>query len=279
VPTVVLLTCAELPLFDLDTAPLTVALRSLGAAVDVRAWSDPVLLDSEADLFVLRSPWDYFDRREEFLAAIDRFAVPVLNPPTVVRWNSHKAYLADLAAAGVPVVPTVVLTRGDAPVVPDMDQARIIVKPAVSGSAVGIGRFDRGSADAAAHLGALLAGQDVLVQPFVESVREGERSLFYFGGRLSHAVHKVPAEDDFRVQVQYGGRNTVHQATTAEIDAAETALAAVPNSESLLYARVDLIDSAAGPLVMELELIEPELFLPLNPGAADRYAATILARI
>jgi glutathione synthase/RimK-type ligase-like ATP-grasp enzyme len=278
VPTVVLLTCADLPLPDLDTGPLAEALTRLGASVQIRTWDDPGLLDPVAELLVLRTPWDYFGRYHEFLATIERYPTPLVNPPRVVRWNSHKGYLCELAGAGIPVVPTVLVTRGAEAALPHLAADEIVIKPAVGGGARGIGRFASGSVDAAAHFDSLLTEHDVLVQPFMSSVRDGERSLFYFGGVLSHAVHKIPADGDYRVQWEFGGRNQTYRPTTSETAVAAAALAAVPGGDTLAYARVDLIPSPDGPLVMELELIEPELFLPLNPGSADRFAAALLAR-
>jgi len=280
VPTIVLLTTEALTHPDLDSPLLVDALTRRGASVELRNWYDPALTDEPVDLLVLRTPWDYFDRLDEFLTTIEGFMSPVVNPPAVVRWNCHKGYLGALAAAGVPVVPTALLPRGAEPAVPELDGAqRIIVKPAVSGAAIGVGLFDRDSPDAAEHLATLLRNQDVLIQPFIESVRYGERSLIFLGGTYSHAIRKVPAEGDFRVQVNHGGSKTGHTATTIEIAAAERALTAVPDVDALAYARVDLVGPVHEPLVMELELIEPELFLPMAPGAADRLAGALLARM
>jgi glutathione synthase/RimK-type ligase-like ATP-grasp enzyme len=280
VSTVVLLTTDALVHPDLDSPLLIDALTRHGATVEMRNWYDTALLDLPVDLLVLRTPWDYFDRLDEFLGTVDAFAQPVLNPPSVVRWNCHKGYLAELAEVGVPVVPTTLLSRGTEPMMPDFSGIdRIIVKPAVSGAAIGVGLFDRESPAAAEHLATLLSDQDVLVQPFIESVKYGERSLIFFGGTYSHAVRKVPADGDFRVQVNHGGSNTRHTATAIEIAAAERALAAVPDADELAYARVDLVGTVDEPLVMELELIEPELFLPMAPGSADRLAGALLARI
>ena len=145
-----------------------------------------------------------------------------------------------------------------------------MVKPAVSSGSRGAGRFEAGDPGAAGHLAALVADRDALVQPYVPSVAErGERSLIFFGGRFSHAVDKIPARGDYRVQEMYGGRYRRHQPTPPEMAAAERALAAAP-ADALLYARVDLVEGGDGPLVMELELIEPELFLGFDRGRARR---------
>ncbi len=278
-PTVLLLTTDDLPHYDLDTGLLAEALEGRGITVRTENWHDPALATVDADLAMIRSTWDYPTRLDSFLAVLDRLPVPVFNPPAVARWNSHKGYLADLGIAGVPVVPTTVIPRGSTGGLPDTGAEQIVIKPAVSAGAVGVGLFAAGSAAAAAHLERLLSSGDALVQPFQESVRDGERSLIYLGGGYSHAVHKVPADGEFRVQEQHGGVNQAYTATGAEIEVAEQTIAAVPGGGELLYARVDLVGPQSAPQVMEIELIEPELFLPLAPGSADRLADALIARL
>ena len=200
----------------------------------------------------------------------------MLNPPEVLAWNSHKGYLVEIAGAGVPVVPTRLVAAGEgAGLSAGERELALVVKPAVSSGSRGAERFGPGDPAAAAHLADLVAEGDALVQPYVESVAEhGERSLIFLGGRLSHAVDKVPAPGDYRVQEMYGGRYRAHSPTAAEQAAAERALAAAPTA-GLLYARVDMVEGPDGPQVMELELIEPELFLGFDAGAPDRLAARI----
>lgn len=273
---VLLLTAESLPHEDLDTALVTAALHERGARVTVVPWTQLDAGSVTADLAVIRTTWDYTFRRDEFLGFLDGLPLPVANPSNVVRWNSHKGYLAELGAAGVPVVPVTMCWRGTPGVLPATVAPRIIVKPAVSAGARGVGLFDRDDPAALEHLAALTAVGDALVQPFEPSVRDGERSLLYLGGEYSHAVRKVPAPGDFRVQTRHGGRNLPHEATAAERRAAQQALECV--DADLLYARVDLVGTDEDPLVMELELIEPEIFLPIAPGSADRLADAILAR-
>ena len=276
-PHVLLLTAESLPHDDLDTSLLAAALTERGVQATVLVWSTPDDWPADADLAVVRTTWDYTFRRDEFLQVLESAPVRVANPTTVLRWNSHKGYLVDLATAGVAVVPTVLLRRGDPAVLPDIDAARIIVKPTIAAGARGVGLFDAGSPEAAGHLADLLETVDALVQPFEPSVHDGERSLLYLGGGFSHAVRKVPADGDFRVQTRYGGHQLSHEPTAAELAVAESALACV--SEDLLYARVDLVGTADAPLVMELELIEPEIFLPMAEGSADRLADAVLASL
>ncbi len=273
--TVHLLTGESMPKPDPETHLLTEALSQQGVSHLVVQWTDPAA-GADADLVVVRTPWDYIHRCDEFLDVCRRLPAPVLNPPAVLAWNSHKRYLVDLAAAGVPVVPTRLVRAGDEATVIDGEAgAGLVIKPAVSSGSRGAGRFAAGDPAAAAHLAELVTDSDALVQPFVESVAEqGERSLIFLGGRFSHAVDKLPAAGDYRVQEMYGGRYRAHVPTVAETQAAEQALAAAPAGE-LLYARVDLVAGPDGPLVMELELIEPELFLGFDAGAPRRMAQLI----
>lgn len=271
-----LLTGEAMPKPDTETHLLTAELERQGIEHRVLAWPDPEA-GGGADLVVVRTPWDYVDRHEAFLAVCRGFAAPLLNPAAVLAWNSHKGYLVQLARAGVPVVPTRLVRAGDEAGL-DGHEA-LVIKPAVSSGSRGARRFQAGDPDAAAHLDALVAGGDALVQPYLASVAEtGERSLIYFGGEFSHAVDKLPAAGDYRTQEMYGGRYRSHVPSHAELDVAQLALAAAPERE-LLYARVDLVGGSSGPEVMELELIEPELFLGFDPRAARRLAERIALSI
>jgi len=272
-PHVLLLSIASLPHEDLDSPMLATALAERGIGSSVVNWSEPESWPADADLAVIRTTWDYTFRRDEFIFAMDNLPMPLANPAAIVSWNSHKGYLVELGEAGVPVVPSVLLRGGEPPALPTIDAPQIIIKPAISAGARGVGLFASDATEAAAHLADLLTRGDALVQPFEPSVNAGERSLMFFGGRYSHAVRKVPADSDFRVQLRYGGRLLAHDASSAELAAATMALSSV--KDDLLYARVDLVGTPDKPLVMELELIEPEIFLPMAEGAADRLAGAI----
>lgn len=277
---------------DLD-APL------LQAAVEDRAgpgvlrfarWDDPGVDWAAFDLVVLRSTWDYARRLPEFLdwlgttSAVTR----VLNDPRVVEWNSDKRYLGDLDRAGVDVVPTAYATD------PDGVRAafaglvgQVVVKPAVSAGSHLTGRFRVGDPAGAALAGRILAaGKTVMVQPFVPSVAvRGETAVIFLDGRASHAVRKGPllAEGGGLIGGAY-----VEELTPVELDArhrtaAQRALDAfgdlLPDVPPLLYARVDLVEDEEGTLrLLELELIEPSLFLPQAPGSAGLLADAVLGR-
>ncbi|KUH97581.1 hypothetical protein AU190_12865 [Mycolicibacterium acapulense] len=241
-PRIVLAGCPALPEGDGDDAGLVAALGKHGLHARWMSWDDPATL--EADLVILRATWDYIDRLDEFLSWTRRVR-HLLNPARVVPWNSDKRYLADLAAAGVPTVPTRFVDPGDAVRLPNSDE--VVVKPAVGvGSVEGLRFSDRD--EARRHADRLLAaGRTVLIQPYDERIEDGETALVFIGGAQSHAFAKCPADPDFEVW------DVGHQALAAA--AAHLDL----SPEELLYARVDVIGGHADPRVLEVELIEPSL--------------------
>lgn len=266
-PAIAVATSAALPGLDPDSVPLLAALRDRGVDARPTVWNDPAVDWSGFDAVLVRSTWDYFDRFGEFLAWVEHVPVPMFNPPEVVTWNAHKGYLRDLAERGVPVVETVWLATGEGTEVPWREA---IVKPAVAGSAKGLRRAAAGERVDALH-------DDLLVQPFLPSIREeGELSLLYAAGELTHAVRKTPRPGDIRVQTEWGGSTAAVEPGAEALAVAEAALAAVDGD--LLYARVDLVRAPDGTLrLIELELIEPSLFLLGNPAATDRFADALSA--
>lgn len=271
-PRVTLLTGADMPVPDDETVHLVEALGRAGLQARIAVWSDEAAIADPGDLVVVRTTWDYTFMPDRFLATLPRWGSSLQNPFPVIAGNVAKRYLIALAEAGVPVVPTRLLTAGETL---GAATGRIVLKPEIAAGADGVGLFDADDPAAAAHLETLYERGDVLLQPYLESVQDGERSLIYLGGEFSHAVRKVPAGGDFRVQVEHGGVTTPHTPTAAELRVAEASLAQV--GHDLLYARVDLVATPDGPLLMELELIEPDLFLGHADGAFDRFAAVIAA--
>lgn len=267
---------------DAETRPLLDALEARGLTAAAHPWDDPDVDWGAARLVVVRTTWDYTARLDEFLgwARDVAGATGLQNPLDVLAWNSHKRYLTDLAGAGVPVVPTVVVPRA---ATADQREAALasapgplVVKPAVG--AGGRGAALGGAGELADPLAALVEGGDALVQPAVESVRrEGEVSLIRLGDRWSHAVRKVPASGGFLVHERHGGRLENHTPTAPELVVADAALARAPAPVSA--ARVDLVRLGGGPVVMELELIEPELFLRRDAHAATRLADALVSTL
>ena len=266
---------------DPEPPQIAEALRALGLAADVVVWHSDADWAS-FDLVVIRSTWDYFDRLDEFLGWADRVdsLARIINSPTIIRWNSHKGYLAELGEAGIPVLPSLALAKGAAHSVDRMlatGWTDVVIKPAVDGGARQALKTAAASPAAAEHLTRLVEAGDTIVQPYAPSVELGETSLFYFGGGFSHAVRKVPKAGDYRVQALHGGSEEVHEPTPAELDVAARAMALAP--DELVYARVDLIDVEGQPTLMELELIEPDLFLRMAPGSVERFAAAVAAQL
>lgn len=270
---------------DADMALLREACAAAGIATDVVAWDDPTVSWHRFDAVLLRSTWDYTTRLPEFLAWCERVAahVPLWNPPEVVRWNTDKRYLGELARLGLPVVESHFLAPGEDPAtMPAFDE--FVVKPTVGAGSSGARRFRREArAGAIAHARSLLdEGRHVLVQPYQAAVdTEGETSLLFFAGSFSHAIRKAPllGADGSSTRADIGGELIQpRQPSPAERAVAEAVLAALPFGP-LAYARVDLLPAADGPRLLELELTEPALFLARDEGAAGRLAATLAARL
>lgn len=277
-PRIALVTGAEMAKPDPETHYLVAALAQLGVAADIVPWDAPVDW-ATWPLVVVRTPWDYFRRLPEFLAWAERTRrlARFVNPYEVIDWNSHKQYLRGLAEAGIATVPTLWLDHGcrDARArLAARGWGEVVVKPAVSIGAIGALRAEALDPACLEHLDRLVAEGDVMVQPFVASVAEaGEVSLVYFGGRFSHAIRKQPAPGDFRVQDMYGGTVHPHQPTAAELAVADAVLARTPAPTT--YARIDLVEFAGAPALMEAELIEPELFLGATAEAAMNFARVL----
>lgn len=283
---VALVTATEARATDADLPLLADALAECGVDADIPVWDDPVVDWAAYRLVVVRSTWDYALRRDEFLAWAERVAAAtsLANPPDVLRWNTDKRYLRELEARGVPIVPTTWLEPGDTPSVSDAGE--IVVKPAVSAGARDTARYGDDERDAAiAHSGSLLrAGRAVMVQPYVSGIDEaGETGLVYCAGRFSHAFRKAPIlrHGDSLVEGLYAEeRITPRDPAPGELDLGERVMDAVPGGrERLLYARVDVIPGTDGPILLELEVAEPSLFLHTGPGSAARFAAAIQAAL
>lgn len=289
-PRIALATAIAAAGHDEDQQPLLAACAQAGLDAQVLAWDDPTVSWRRFDAVVLRSTWNYTERPARFLAwceRVDRVAT-LLNPLPVLRWNTDKHYLVDLAAAGVPIVPSV-FVETDCEPLPALQEflsmhanaAEFVVKPAVGAGSRDTQRYARDQAFAAAnHIGRLLqAGRSVLLQPYLPSVdREGETALLYFDGDFSHAIRKgalLPADDRATDALFAPEAITARVPGDDERAIAELALSAMAEqlrlASSLAYARVDLIrDDAGAPRLLELELCEPSLFFTHAADAARR---------
>ncbi|RAO32047.1 Cycloserine biosynthesis protein DcsG [Micromonospora saelicesensis] len=291
-PRVALVTCSDLADLDPDDRLVLAPLAARGVAVQSAVWDDPDVDWSSYDLVVLRSPWDYALRRDEFVSWAA--TVPTLvNPADVVRWNTDKRYLAELNAAGVPTVPTSWIEPGESWQLP-AETGEYVLKPAVSAGSQDTGRYDLADPEhrglAAAHVRRLSeAGRVTMVQPYLRAVdTEGETALLFLAGpeglAFSHAIRKGPmlSGPDLGTDGLYKAEEiTARTARPEQLAVAEQTLATVPGgTRQLLYARVDLIPGPDGePVLVELELTEPSLFIGYADGAPDRLATAITTHL
>lgn len=258
--------------------PQATALTEVGVEVVPVPWTHQHDF-SNYDLILPLVAWGYHKRYADWLAFLDRLErerLPVANALPLLRWNSDKAYLAELGEKGIATVPTIAVESLNEQVLAASRErfgcSDLVVKPPVSASAYGTFRLREGDAFPEA-----VRGWPMMVQPWVAGIlSEGEYSLILFDGELSHAVSKVPRSGEFRVQPEYGGIIQRCDPPTGSAELARAALAAAPAPSS--YARVDIVVGAAGELqIMELELIEPALFLDHAPEAGAAFARAILS--
>lgn len=277
-----ILTCEEYADLAADDRLFAEALDRQGVMATPVVWTASDAWKA-CDAVLVRSTWDYHlqpQRFADFLAEVTASGLPLWNPLPLIQGNSHKGYLAKLSQAGAAVIPTVFLAKGAGralgEVVGEAGWDEVVVKPAVSAGAWGTWRA-AGGPDDDARFAAQLTETDLLVQPFLPQISEGEWSLLYFDGVFSHAVLKRPKAGDFRVQAIHGGETVRAEPPPSALAVAADLLADLP--ETPLYARVDgcVLDGAFQ--LMELELIEPCLFFLQAPEAADTFARACVRRL
>lgn len=277
---------------DEDAPVLVPALESLGVSVTPAVWNDPLVDWSGFDLVVVRSTWDYTDHRDEFIVWAEHVesVTRLRNPAAVLRWNTDKSYLGELADTGLSVVPTTYLRAGHDAGTDPFEALRagadLVVKPTVSAGSRDTARYSAEQRDlAVAHIDRLLsAGRDVMLQPYLNSVDDdGETGMMFIGGEFSHAFRKGPlllngpaAVDGMFAQEQIDPR----MPTASELALAERTMAEVgrlTGVDDMLYARVDvLLADDDEPALLEVELTEPSWFLDQSPGAASSAATAVL---
>ncbi|GGE89175.1 ATP-grasp domain-containing protein [Mycetocola zhadangensis] len=287
------------PYVDTDLPFLETGLTASGFAPRIVVWNDPHVDWASFELIVIRSPWDYPDSPSEFLDWLDRAAAvaPVLNAPSLIRWNIDKVHLRELGSVSdVPIVPTTFcLTSNEVrAALSTVSEERVVVKPSVSAGSQNTGLFERNDPAALLLAGHILRiGKTVMVQPAIPSVQHrGERALLYFDGDFSHAISKGPL-----LAVGGGLRGGTYVEEIAPVTptpeeravgdqliaAVHTVLLARGLSEFdalPLYARVDIVDDpSTGPLVLEAELFEPSLFIDTDPDAVRRFVEAVSRRI
>ena len=283
---IALITWAKLPQGAHSEQLLLPLLAARGVEARMIDWRDAMADFSRFDLVVLRSCWDYHLHAKEFADWLVRVAtcVPILNRVDTVIWNSNKFYLRELEARGIPIAPTCfvsgreLLCGGD--LVQIQNWVKTVVKPAVSASAYKTWLFERRELPSAAELANLMSGNDFLLQQFIPEVQTlGEISFIYIDGQFSHAALKRPAAEDFRVQQEHGGTAELFLPSNSLLQQANAIAQAVEQVRDSLYCRLDAVEKDGKLILMELELIEPELFLGLAEGAAEKLAAAIVRRL
>jgi len=260
-------------------------LETKGLIVKRAAWNDLQIDWKQFDIVILKSPWDYHDNFDSFiqwLSDLDRAGIKILNPFKTILWNSDKHYLQQIADDGLPVIESVFLEKGIAPDLAELlDRSlykKLIIKPCISASAknTSLVTFDNVSS-IQNEIKGLLAKESFLVQPFMEEILQGELSFMFFNCNYSHSTLKVPKTGDFRVQSEYGG--TVQKINTDIAHRQAAGKYVEKYGKSTLYARVDGIISNGTFVLMELELIEPYLFLSCHEHGFDNYYQGLLQLI
>lgn len=275
-----LITCSRMPQLHPDDELMAPILKELAIETVTVDWAGP--FPTDVDAIWLRTPWDYHRQLPNFLAWLESTGdVPMWNSREVVRWNSHKRYVGELYEAGLPVVPTRIYepeqTLDERELATWLQGQPVVVKPAVSAGAYKTSRYDQWNEAAARHARELHAEEAVMIQPYYANIeKHGERSLIFLDGNYSHAVRRhLPLiegpEVDYLMQPV--------EASPAELAAAARILQHLPFPD-LLYARVDLIPDPEGhPVLLELELIEPQLFLREHPEGAPTLARAFARRM
>ena len=284
-PRLALVTCDSQRELTEDDRPLLGELWQRGIKAEPAVWDDPRVDWRVYNAVLIRSAWDYHLKIASFrawLSRLDTLGVESWNPTEVVRANIDKSYLKKLETAGVSVVPTLWVPQGAGVnlenALAERGWAQAVVKPAVSAGAYRTAKVRRGDAGAQAVLDEVLVHSDAMVQPYMaEIAAEGEWSFVFLGGEFSHAVLKTPREGDFRVQVEHGGRAVGRPAPSELLTQAREAAIVAPGP--WVYARVDGVRRGGELVVIEVELIEPVLYLSFAPSAAGQLAAAIADRL
>lgn len=240
---------------------------------DVISWSKPDVDWSKYDVAVIRTTWDYTKRRSEFLAKlakIEKQGCKVLNPISVIEWNSHKSYLKNLEAKNISIIKSYFLDQIQADDLSALLQKdlKYVIKPIVGATAEHIQILNK--LDMIDRVKNLQDPKNWFIQPYIEEILTGERSLFYFNSEFSHACLKVPKNGDFRVQEEHGGIISNYEPTIEDFNFAQKVLSAIDDN-LLLYCRIDFLKTKLGPQLIELELIEPSLYFRVAEYSANNF--------
>lgn len=257
---------------------LLIFLRGKGLEINLEVWTNQQVNWKTYDLILLKSPWDYFDQFEKFLLwldAIEELGIALLNPVDIVRWNADKHYLKDISDAGLPVTPSLFVEKNTVPKLNDyfahFATDKLIIKPTVSGGSKNTFKFtEKDIAKFSPQIEDLLKNESFIIQPFLNEIAdEGELSFLFFNGKFSHCLLKKAKAGDFRVQHTLGG--TIHPQNPSEKLIAATSKYVEEFAKGCLYARVDGVINDCEFYLMELELIEPFLFLFTEEKSYENY--------
>lgn len=263
---------------DDEDGELLFFLQQKGLQVNTVVWNDKSISWETFDIVLVKSPWDYHEDIALFYSWLEKIKVlniKMLNPVDVIKWNSNKRYLADISEAGLPVIPSVYLTKESkiptgSSLFEQLNTHKIVVKPCVSAGAKNTIVLDRENiGEQSETINALLSQEEYIAQPFVEEIANGEWSFIFFDGEYSHCALKVPKQGDFRVQHYHGGSILYPDPEPGYIRQAEKYVSAF--APGTLYARVDGIVKSGTLFLMEIELIEPYLFLNAEKERQERY--------
>ncbi|UPQ79572.1 hypothetical protein M0M57_01740 [Flavobacterium azooxidireducens] len=277
-----ILTCARLPeLLESDQKLIPLFAKKNIAAKAV-IWDDESVDWTEFDYLIFRNTWDYYQKEITFnlwLDKIESLGIKTLNPISIIKKNKHKFYLKELEKEGISILPTIFLEKNSTSNLKELipeSWEKIVIKPAFSAGSYLTKLIDRSELESIqTEFKKHFETKDFLLQEFRPEIKElGETSFIFFDGKFSHAVNKKPVENDFRVQIQYGGKYTLIQPNADLLLQAELVLSKIP--EKLLYARVDGIVIENKLHLMEIELIEPDLYFDLADGARERFVEAFL---
>ncbi|MFN4084986.1 MAG: RimK family alpha-L-glutamate ligase [Spirosomataceae bacterium] len=264
-----LVTCARLPELNEADQVLLPTFEKLGWEAQPVIWDDPKVNWDSWDALLIRNTWDYYTKADAFRTWLSQIKTPIWNSASLVQWNFHKFYLKELQDNGVSIIPTL-FWDSQTPHL-DIPWEQVVLKPAISAGSYQTQR---------------VLAQDLvwptqgewLIQPFLPEIQQtGEYSMIFFGDQFSHGVRKKPVEGDFRVQRQYGGQYELFEPDQSQMAAAKRALKAVPSD--FLYARVDGVMVSGAFWLMEIELIEPDLYFEFDPNIAHRLVQALAQKI
>lgn len=277
-----ILTCARLPELLESDQQLIPLFAKENITAKAAIWDDETVDWTEFDYLIFRNTWDYYQKEEAFnswLHKIESLGIKTFNPISVIQQNKHKFYLKELEKDGISILPTIFLEKNSTSNLHDeipKSWEKIVIKPAFSAGSYLTKLIDRSEIESIqTEFKEHFATKDFLLQEFRPEIKElGETSFIFFDGKFSHAVNKKPVKNDFRVQIQYGGKYTLIEPNADLLLQAELILSKIP--EKLLYARVDGIVIENKLLLMEIELIEPDLYFDLADGARERFVEAFL---